>query len=286
MLKLLGNKKLIILLACLIAFIALMGLTLGDRGKVTWPEKFIRDTVGFAQQLFYKPAGYVAGFFDNVRAIRHVYEENAALKSKLEDYVRDTVRLNVLEERVGGLEDALAFTDRQKQAHDYKWHFADVVSVNPDSLYPTVNINVGEKEGIRPNMAVATVDGLIGRITEVTPFYSTVQLLSAMDYRVDSVKAIAATTKENTGSFGMIERYTEDGLLEMNKIHDSDFMKVGDTVLTSGYGGVFPKGLVIGTVVSRAVGDFGLTHTALIQPSAELDSAKLRLVFVIEVPEV
>lgn len=285
MLRLLGNKKLIFLLVCLILFIALMGLTQHDRGRMTWPEKFVKDTVSFAQSMIYKPAAVAAGFFDNLRMLRALYEENAALKSELSDYARDAARLNLLEEQVQQMEQALAFTQRQKQANRYKWHYAEVVSVNPDPLIHTVNINIGEKDGIRVNMAVATTDGLIGRVTEVAPFYSTVQLLSAIDYRVDTTKAIAATVKENPESFGMIERYTDDGLLEMNKIQDSDLMKVGDTVLTSGYGEVFPKGIGIGTIVSRRVGDFGITHTALVKPFAQLDGLKLRQVFVIEVPQ-
>lgn len=286
MLRLLGNKKLILLLACIIAFIALMGLTLGNRGDMTWPEKFIKDTVSFAQGLIYKPAGAVAGFFDNLRALRNVYEENVMLKKKLNDYARDTVRLNVLEERIGRLEEALAFSERQKELNNYIWHFAEVVSVNPDALVHTININAGEKDGIRPNMAVVTTDGLIGIVVETAPFYSTVQLITAIELQVETSKAIAATTKESPESFGMIENYDkETGLLEMTRIQASDRLKEGDTVLTSGFGGIYPKGLVVGTIVSRSATETGITHKALVKPAADLDRTKLRQVFVVEAPQ-
>jgi len=283
--RLLGNKKLIFLLACLILFIALMGLTFGERKSLTWPEKFLKDTVSFTQGLFYKPAGIIAGFFENMGMLSDVYEENLALKKKLSDYALDTIRLNILEEQVGRLEEALLFSERQKQANRYIWHFAEVISASPDPFDQTININLGEKDGIREKMAVATVDGLIGIVRNVAPFSSSVQLISAIDYRVDTTKAIAATTKENEESFGMIERYTEENFLEMNKIESTDSIEVGDTVLTSGYGEVFPKGIVIGTVVSRGVSDSGITHKAMIKPAANLTGAKLRQVFVIEVPE-
>lgn len=262
-----------------------MGLTLGERKSITWPEKFVKDTVSFTQSLFYKPAGVTAGFFENMSMLSDVYEENKALKRKLSDYAIDAVRLNVLEEQVGRLEDALLFTERQKLANRYIWHFAEVISASPDPFDQTININLGEKDGIRENMAVATVDGLIGIVRNVAPFSSSVQLITAIDYRVDSTKAIAATTKENEESFGMIERYTPEGFLEMNKIESTDTINKGDTVLTSGYGEVFPKGLIIGTVESRGVSDSGITHKAMIRPAANLNGAKLRQVFVIEVPE-
>lgn len=52
--KLLGNKRLFILLMGLILFIAVMGFTLGPRTSLSWPEKFVKDTVGFVQYVFYK----------------------------------------------------------------------------------------------------------------------------------------------------------------------------------------------------------------------------------------
>src|SRR5690554_2002669 len=139
-----------------------MGLTLGERKIITWPEKFVKDTVSFTQSLFYKPASATASFFENIASINNVYEENKALKRKLSDYAQDAVRLNILEDRVGPLEDALLFTERQKKANRYIWHFAEVVSASPDPFDQTININLGEKDGVRENMAVATVEGLIG----------------------------------------------------------------------------------------------------------------------------
>lgn len=285
MLRLLGNKKLILLLVSIIAFIALMGLTLGNRGELTWPEEFVKDIAGFAQGLIYKPAGAAAGFFENLANMRNVYEENVALKKKLNDYARDAVRLNVLEERVGRLEEALEFSERQKAANNYIWHFAEVVSVNPDAFVHTININAGEKDGIRPEMAVVTTEGLIGIVIETAPFHSTVQLITAIELQAETSKAIAATTRENPDSFGMIENYDrETGLLEMTRIRASDRLKEGDTVITSGYGGVYPRGLVIGRVVSRTVTETGITHKALVKPAVDLDRTKIRQVFVVEMP--
>ena len=58
----------------------------------------------------------------------------------------------------------------------------------------------------------------------------------------------------------------------------------GDTIITSGQGNVYPRGMVIGTVDSSQVGDFGLTYTATITPAADFDH--LTEVFVVKVPEI
>ena len=113
MIKLFGNKRLILSLVSLIIFIALMGVTLGNRGQVTWPEKMLQDSLAWMQGLIYKPAGYVAGFFEDIRDLRYLRQENEALKRALAQYARDTARLNVLTAENKRLKEALEFTERQ-----------------------------------------------------------------------------------------------------------------------------------------------------------------------------
>jgi len=284
MFKFMGNKRLFTLLAAIMFFIALMGFTLTVRGGATWPEKFVSDTVAFAQGLVYKPMRSIAGFFDDVRRLKTVYEENQALRLTLSQYARDTARLNDLEAQNERLMEALQFTERQKQEDNYIYRIAEVISESPDRYNRTIKINLGERDGIKVDMAVATVDGLIGRVVRVAPFTSNVQLITDLNGESGNVKGIAATVRGNEGeSFGMIEFYdAEQGTLLMTKIEQTDQLKVGDTVVTSGLGELFPKGIVIGTVIDRRVGDFGLTHTATIEPAARF--THLREVFVIEVP--
>lgn len=284
MFKFMGNKRLIFLMLALILFFILMGLTLGGRGGNTWPEKFIKDTVSWTQGLFYKPAAFIAGFFEDINKLRVVYTENQTLKMTLTQYARDTQRLNELEAENKRLKEDLDFTERQKQADDYRYRIAEVVSANTIDAYTnTITINLGEKDGIKPNMAVMTIDGLIGRIQTVAPFHSTVQLLTDISDTDNTTKAIAATAqgRENE-SYGIIESY-EKGQLVMTRVDQNDKIAVGDTIVTSGYGQVFPEGIPIGKVVSREVGDFGITHKVMIEPFAEFH--KIREVFVVEVPE-
>lgn len=283
--KLLGNKRLLILMLGLICFIALMGLTLGKRERLTWPEKFITDTVSWTQGLFYKPAGYIAGFFEDMGQLRTIFEENKVLKQTLTKYARDTTRLNDLEQQNKRLQEALGFTERQKQSNNYTFRIAEVVAVNPDLLNNTVRINLGEKDGVKPNMAVMSVDGLVGRVKQVSSFYSNVQLLKGIDDTSDDSKAIAVTVKgRENESFGIIESYDrEKQKLIMTKIDPNDKLAVGDVVITSGLGQIFPKGIEVGKVISREPGNFGISHVAVIQPFAAFDH--LREVFVVIVPE-
>ncbi|MNE33794.1 Cell shape-determining protein MreC precursor [compost metagenome] len=85
-------------------------------------------------------------------------------------------------------------------------------------------------------------------------------------------------------SFGILSSYNkETSRLIMTKIAESDKMAFQDTVITSGLGNVYPRGLVVGTVESKQVGDFGLTYTASVKLAASFDH--LTEVFVVQVPE-
>jgi rod shape-determining protein MreC len=284
--KFMGNKRLIFLLSGLVCFFILMGLTLGNRAQMTMPEKFVKDTVSWTQGLFYKPAASIAGFFQDIRQLSVIYAENKTLKLTLTQYARDTQKLNELEAQNKVLKDALGFTERQKQANNYKYRIAEVVTVNADPYNNTLSINLGQKDGIKKDMAVMTIDGLVGRINEVSEFYSNVQLLTEINDTDSNSKAIAVTVKgRESQSFGMIESFdVKTGNLVMNKVDQADPMQVGDTVITSGLGLVFPNGIEIGKIVSIGLGEFGITHKVLVEPKASF--RHIREVYVVEVPEV
>lgn len=268
----------------LICFIALMGLTFGQRNYNTWPEKFLKDTISWTQGLVYKPVGAVVGFFQDVGQLRTIYEENQVLRQTLNKYARDTTRLNDLELQNKRLQDALGFTERQKQMNDYKFRIAEVVYFNQGNKIMTVNL--GEKDGIRPNMAVMSVEGLIGRVVSVSSFYSDVQLLTGIDDKAAlESKAISVTVKgKENESFGFIETFDSDSqTLLMTKIDPKDPIQPGDTIITSGRGLVFPRGIEVGQVIEKKQGEFGITYVASIQPFASFNH--LREVFVVEVPE-
>ncbi|WP_082660814.1 rod shape-determining protein MreC [Paenibacillus naphthalenovorans] len=279
-----GNKRLLLLMLGLICFIVLMGLTSGQRNYNTWPEKFLKDTISWTQGLVYKPVGAIVGFFQNIGQLRTIYEENQVLRQTLTKYARDTTRLNDLEQQNKRLQDALGFTERQKQMNDYKFRIAEVVYFNQGNKMMTVNL--GEKDGIRPNMAVMSVEGLIGRVVGVSSFYSDVQLLTGIDDKAAlESKAISVTVKgKENESFGFIETFdTDSQTLLMTKIDPKDPIQPGDTVITSGRGLVFPSGIEVGKVVEKKQGEFGITYVANIQPFASFNH--LREVFVVEVPE-
>lgn len=282
MFKFLGNKKLFILLIGLICFIALMGFTLERKGSLVWPEKFVKDTVSWTQKIVYKPISYVSNFFMDLQNLRTLYTENKVLKQTIFKYAKDTAKLNELEAENKRYKELLGFTERQIQATNYRYHIANVISLSMDPYNSTVVIDLGAKDGIKENMAVVSAAGLLGRVVVVSEFSSNVQLLSGLNDAGNDSKAIVVTAK-GKDSFGIVESYDMNtGLLVMNKIPQTDPLEVGDTIITSNMGRIFPPGIEVGEVISRLPGDFGLDYKALIRPFVTFE--RLQEVFVVEVP--
>src|SRR5690606_5731474 len=168
------NKRVFMLMIGLLVCIILIGLTIGGRGQLTLPEKMIKDTLGFAKQLIYRPAGAVAGFFKDIQKMKTIYEENERLRLLAAAYARDKVEYNFIKSENERLKRDLDFTSHQMEMNNYKYLIAQVISVSNDANNRTININLGSKHGVEKDMAVITVDGLVGLVNSVSPYTSSV----------------------------------------------------------------------------------------------------------------
>lgn len=273
--SLFSNKKLIILLVSIIILVALIGYSLTDREKITGPEQVVRDTVGWVQTIFMKPAYTIEGFFKNIQDIARVYEENKLLKERLEEHAQISVERNLLRTENETLKEML---ELKESLNDYLIRSAVVIQRNPDRWNEYIGLNKGAKHGVTPNMGIVdSQGGLIGKIKQVSEFSSIVQLLTDND-RTNRVSAMVFTERPE---YGFIEGYEEEsGLLVMRKIDIDAQVEKGQMVTTSGKGGVYPNGLLIGEVVEVKPDEYGLTQNAYIEPTANFHA--LDYIYIIE----
>ncbi|AGT32953.1 rod shape-determining protein MreC [Geobacillus genomosp. 3] len=259
-----GNKRLIFLLVSIVILVMLIGFSLRSREQLTWPEQFVKDTVGFVQLLFGKPAQFVAGFFENVNDLRHTYEENELLKARLEEYAALQTEVEALRQENKRLR---ALLDKKESLRDFIPIQATVIGRNPDRWRETIIVNKGAQHGVKKDMAVITPAGLVGKVQHASQFTSTVQLLSALDQN----NRISAYVQGNENVFGLIEGYdSKRRELILGEIPIDAKVKEKQKVLTSGLGGVFPKGLPIGEVTEVKPDQYGLTQVVYVKPFANL----------------
>ncbi|WP_445612788.1 rod shape-determining protein MreC [Geobacillus sp. YF-1] len=259
-----GNKRLVFLLVSIVILVMLIGFSLRSREQLTWPEQFVKDAVGFVQLLFGKPAQLVAGFLENVNDLRHTYEENELLKARLEEYAALETEVEELRQENERLR---ALLDKKESLRDFVPIQATVIGRNPDRWRETIIVNKGAQHGVKKDMAVITPAGLVGKVQHASQFTSTVQLLSALDQN----NRISAYVQGKENVFGLIEGYDEKRReLLLGEIPIDAKVEKKQKVLTSGLGGVFPKGLPIGEVTEIKPGQYGLTKIVYVKPFANL----------------
>ncbi|MEG0473857.1 MAG: rod shape-determining protein MreC [Solibacillus sp.] len=261
----LANKKLIVLLISVIFLVALIGFSLRDRHNATLPEQIIKDTVGFAQSIVAKPANYITGIFSNIESLLNTYEENIRLKMRLEDFAALQAEVGALKAENASLRE---LTSVEESLRDFDPIQATVIARNPDQWEEKIILNKGTADGVEKNMAVMTARGLVGKIVIATPFTSEVELLytNNENYRVSAI----VLGENNEEIHGLIEGYdVERNELLLKRIDSNLKLKVGEKVQTSGLGGIFPKGILIGEVTEVTTDDFGLTKMAYVKPAAD-----------------
>lgn len=135
---------------------------------------------------------------------------------------------------------------------------ARIISGSTDSWSRSVTIDKGTSAGLAVGMPVVGSQGAIGEITECGPGTATVRLLS------DENSSVAAMIQKSRAQ-GQVEG-SVDGSLHLSMISTDQEVNVGDTVVTSGLGGVFPKGLPIGTVASVTKNDDSIYYDIVVNP--------------------
>lgn len=257
------RNKLVFMLFGLIVFIVLVGVSLKERSTST-AEAFAGDTVAAGQRIVSYPAMFVTTNFSNVIHMWDANEENKKLKQKIKGFEQVEADNYRLEKENQELRQAL----KTESIAVYEPEISTVISRNHDQWMNTMIINKGKSSGFKENMAVITTDGLVGRLKKVNSYSSQVEMITS------SVKAskISVTLQQDAEEiFGMVDHFDDKkNLLVISDIDNNVKVKVGTRVVTSGLGGQFPKGILIGKVKKIENDEYGLSQIAYVETSADL----------------
>lgn len=213
------------------------------------------------------------GLWNAYVELQAVRAENESLRRE-----RDAVRLQwqvdrAVAQRVRGLEALLGLRD----AADLATVSARIIAGDATPYFRTVTIDRGRRDGVRPDAAVLSAAGVVGRVVdEPGRRASRVQLL------IDR-NAAAGALIERSRVAGLVMGDADDRLLRMEYVSNLDDVEVGDTVVTSGSDGIYPKGFVIGDVTRMQRGP-GLYRTIHVQPRIRFGDLDEVLVILPEPP--
>jgi len=158
-----------------------------------------------------------------------------------------------------------ALLERQRQV-PWKLKFANVVMRDPANWWRTVEIDLGSRDGITNNLPVLTADGLVGRVSSVGLTRSQVVLLGDPNCKASALVENAAHDTGVISAGGPLD----NSLVELTYLSGSAHLKPGQSVITSGLGDIFPKGIPIGQVVDSRPVEFGLYTEARVKLNVNL----------------
>lgn len=195
----------------------------------------------------------------NLTSITSMRAENAKL---VEQNKALQMEVNRLSELALAAERYSAILDI-KQANPNYVKAAKVIARPPSGEYRVLALDKGEKDGIQNKMTAITPKGLVGHVVQTMPYASKILLITDAN---SSVPAIVQRTRANA-----IVKGQSKSLLKLKFLQRNEDVAFGDVVVTSGLGGIFPKGLVIGKVAKVIKEDFGVYQNAEVEPVINLE---------------
>jgi len=148
----------------------------------------------------------------------------------------------------------------------WRLKLANVVMRDPANWWRTVQIDLGSRDGIQTNQPVLTAEGLVGRVSAVSYVSSQVVLVGDQNCRV------SAMVENSTHDMGVLTPGgpLDSSLVQLGYLASSANLKPGQDVLTSGLGGIFPRGIPIGKIVDVQTVEYGLATEASVKLNANL----------------
>lgn len=257
------RQPLVIVILLAILLIALVIFTSGQREKLTAIEGVVGEIITPVQGFMYRTATVVSDFFQSIGERRKLAEQYETLKDKAARLEQQQLEMDETNRENERLKALLGFKEEREQ---FMVEGVRISGKNPGNWFNTLTIDKGSNQGITVNMAVVTDKGLIGRVTDVGKDWSKVRTI--VDGQ-SSVSAIIERTRDNGMVKGNNTLTFEDGLCRMiNLPLDSDVV-VGDRVITSGLGEIFPKGIYIGEVAEVVYERRDMFKTAIVKPGAD-----------------
>lgn len=262
MLARLARNKIFWLVIVTVASIVALSTTSKSRDSLMFYEKalsyvYVPVQKGLSYTIFHVQD--MLSYFNDARALTIENQQLKQKVDKIEQYSRELSHLEAENERLRGI------LGLKGKYEDYDVITCRIIAKEAGNWFNVFTINKGTNDGIGPNMTVVTPKGLVGKVVSSSPGSSKVMAI------IDCGSSISARLSE-TRDLIIIKgdlALKDNGTVRMNYIPVGVEVNVGDVVETSGMGGIFPPGIMVGTVTSVDNTKPQLMRYAIVQPNVD-----------------
>ncbi len=269
-----GRKKnnipkkyiLVIVIILIIILLVIFSVTLKEDRKLNKVESLFKDGFTYIENIITYPFNYVNDNIKSYKKLKDVEKNNDVLETSI-DRIDSIEAENIeLRRQLDALKDELNIS---YTLSDYEYLNATVISRNVGYWYNKLTINKGSYNGVEKDMVVISSKGLIGRVVKTSTFTSDVRLITTSD---TNNKISVHVSNGDNNLYGVINGYDyKNSVLELEGISNTKDVNVGDYVYTSGLGGIFPAGILIGTVTEITTDSYDLAKIMKVTPSADFN---------------
>lgn len=254
-----------ILISTIVVFLLFGLITLATGGNAL--SRFGYDAFSVVKySLVDHPVEVVKNWKEQLDALKTVYNENDDLKKIISS---QNMYKAELDEKTRIIEELEELYNLEVSAN-YEKINAEVMSRDISTWSNTVTLNKGSKHGIEVDMAVVSSKGLIGKISEVNANTCKVKLLTTENG--DASVSIKVELKDGTTTDGILENYNASNNRYNIQLFDANAkIEKGLSVITSGNGGVFPPGILVGKVNSEEEAYDNKGKKLIVRPSVDFN---------------
>ena len=245
------NVKIVVTVSIIVAFLALAISVHMSRSNF-FGEGIVKDIVMTIDKIVMYPFTALNGEKDVDQTESYLIQKNVNTS---------------LEEEIQELKDVL---ELNRTLTEYTPINATILSRNKSYWFNQIMIDKGSKDGIKEDMAVVTKDGLVGKISRVYRNSSEIKLITSDDV---NYKVSVTIQTGNGDSYAILNGYDSDTECVMvTGVDKMSTVKQGDTIITSGLGGMFPGGIYVGVVQDIKSDKYDLSKTLYIKTSQDFNN--------------
>lgn len=266
--KLFKNRCVFGLIVVVIVLSIVIGVVNAVNSDVKFSENVFQVIVTPVQNLLTKAGNGISDFFGYFSNIDKLKDEISSLKKQNAELESE---LNKSEISIRENEELRKLLALKEAYSDLELETAEIVAREPINWYSTFTIDKGAVDGIAVNQAVISVDkSLVGRICEVGTTWAKVITINDPGHA-------AGAEVVRSGEYGIVEgdsTLAVDGNCRLSFVSKNANIIVGDKIVTSGLGGIYPKGLFVGKVMEIRPDVQGISQYAVISPEINIDDLK------------
>lgn len=258
--------KALLLFGLTLTLILMLIVSTVGRREFNTPHKLALEVLGSAQAGVSRVGGFFTTFWHNYTTLLSIREENERLKEELRKYKAATTSYR----------EAVATNVRLTKLLEFKETLppptltAQIIGRDPSQWFKTLIIDRGSSDGVENGMPAVITEGIVGQVVNTSPHYAKILLANDPNSAIDAViqkNRIQGIIKGNGSSF------------DLYYVLKNAEVALGDQVVTSGVGTVFPKGLLIGTVSAVTKNRHGMFQNITVQPA--VDFSQLEQVIIV-----